>query len=462
MTKHFKLTSCLLMSLCAIGCMEEVDNERVAGMLSVGQSGLTTLEVYDLGKKQNLDITISKGGLVDNGGSVTFTVDTELLDSLNKATGANYKMLPADCYTLEQTNNIPAGGNRCVTVGKLTYDPYTIYTKSGAYDTKDYVLALRATSIGTPMNAERTTSIYEFIIKEAIVNNVTASRNFVVEKRNDALTHSMNLDITTNFPNGWDLQATFAAKDAQYVEDYNAANGTKYKLLPVSSYILPKVNLAKGENSGTAVLKVDGAALAPGFYMLPISLVALSGQGDVTIHIDSETVTHFTFFNPGVDRSGWTIEANTEELTGESKPNLGMPDNGKVISLLDGRNETFWHSAWSNGEVAPPYEIIVDMKKATTFKQIGFVAREGESSNNVMRIEVYASDSKEIWTSDNKENWGTPICEIAEFESANKDLQIFSLPAACNNRYVRIYIPAPLVSGTVGYMAEMYLCNMDN
>ena len=316
----------------------------------------------------------------------------------------------------------------------------------------------RSAFMGVP--AERATSIYGFIVKEAIVNNVTADGDFVVEKKNDALTHSMNLDITTNFPNEWDLQATFAAKDARYVEDYNAANGTKYKLLPASSYTLPKVNIAKGENSGTAVLTVEGATLAPGFYMLPISLTALSGQGDATIHIDSKTVTHFTFFNPGVDRSEWTIEANTEELTGESKPD--MPDNGKVISLLDGRNETFWHSAWSGGEVAPPYEIIVDMKKATTFKQIGFVAREGESSNNVMRIEVYASDSKEIWTSDNKENWGTPIYEIAEFESANKDLQIFSLPAACNNRYVRIYIPAPLVSGTVGYMAEMYLCNMDN
>ena len=64
MTKHFKLTSCLLMSLCAIGCTEEVDNERVAGILSVGQSGLTTLKVYDLGKKRSLDITISKGGMV--------------------------------------------------------------------------------------------------------------------------------------------------------------------------------------------------------------------------------------------------------------------------------------------------------------------------------------------------------------------------------------------------------------
>lgn len=460
MTKHFKLTSCLLMSLCAIGCTEEVDNERVAGILSVGQSGLTTLEVYDLGKKRSLDITISKGGLVDNGGSVTFTVAPELLDSLNKATGANYQMLPADCYTLEQTFNVSAGGDRRVVVGKLTYDPHAIYIKSKSFDTQDYVLALRVSSADTPMNAERATSIYGFIVKEAIVNNVTADGDFVVEKKNDALTHSMNLDITTNFPNEWDLQATFAAKDARYVEDYNAANGTKYKLLPASSYTLPKVNIAKGENSGTAVLTVEGATLAPGFYMLPISLTALSGQGDATIHIDSKTVTHFTFFNPGVDRSEWTIEANTEELTGESKPD--MPDNGKVISLLDGRNETFWHSAWSGGEVAPPYEIIVDMKKVTAFKQIGFVAREGESSNNVMRIEVYASDSKEIWTSDNKENWGTPIYEIAEFESANKELQIFSLPAACNNRYVRIYIPAPLVSGTVGYMAEIYLCNMDN
>lgn len=79
-----------------------------------------------------------------------------------------------------------------------------------------------------------------------------------------------------------------------------------------------------------------------------------------------------------------------------------------------------------------------------------------------MNIEVYASDDKEVWTSVNEEDWGTPICEIAEFNSANKDLQIFSLSDVCNNRYVRIYIPAPLVSGSVGYMAEMYLCNMDN
>ena len=462
MTKHFKLTSCLLMSLCAVGCMEEVDNDRVAGMLSVGQSGLTTLEVYDLGKKQSLDITIYKGGLVDNGGSVTFTVDTELLDSLNIATGASYKMLPADCYTLEQTNNVPVGGNTRVVVGKLTYDPHAIYTKSGSFDTQDYVLALRATSTGTSMNSERATSIYGFIIKEAIVKNVTSGGYFVVEKKNDALIHSMNLDITTSFPNEWDLQITFAAKDEQYVEDYNTENGTEYKLLPTSSYTLPKVNLAKGANCGTAVLTVDGTELAPGFYMLPISLAGLNGQGDVNINIDSKTVTHFTFFNPGIDRSDWTIEANTEELTGESKPDLGMPDNGKVISLLDGRNETFWHSAWSNGEVAPPYEIIVDMQKATAFKQIGFVAREGENSKNVMNIEVYASDDKEVWTSVNEEDWGTPICEIAEFNSANKDLQIFSLSDVCNNRYVRIYIPAPLVSGSVGYMAEMYLCNMDN
>ena len=97
MKKCFELTPCLLAFLCITSCVEDVDNERSKGMFSASQSGFSTIEVYDLGPLNKIDLSIAKAGLEDTGGTVTFSVEQSLLDSLNNADGTSYQLLP-DVY----------------------------------------------------------------------------------------------------------------------------------------------------------------------------------------------------------------------------------------------------------------------------------------------------------------------------------------------------------------------------
>lgn len=216
MKKCFELTPCLLAFLCITSCVEDVDNERSKGMFSASQSGFSTIEVYDLGPLNKIDLSIAKAGLEDTGGTVTFSVEQSLLDSLNNADGTSYQLLPPECYTIENaTYSVSPGGDRRVTGGSLVYDPHKIYNLCG-FDELKYVLPLRVSSTGTPMNSDRTATLYGFIVKEAIVRLASTGGDFVVE--GGTTTSPMNLDTEISFENEWDLTTSFATKGADYVD----------------------------------------------------------------------------------------------------------------------------------------------------------------------------------------------------------------------------------------------------
>ena len=306
MKKCFELTPCLLAFLCITSCVEDVENERSKGMFSASQSGFSTIEVYDLGPLNKIDLSIAKAGLEDAGGTVTFSVEQSLLDSLNNADGTSYQLLPPECYTIENaTYSVSPGGDRRVTGGSLVYDPHKIYNLCG-FDELKYVLPLRVSSTGTPMNSDRTAALYGFIVKEAIVRLASTGGDFVIE--GGTTTSPMNLDTEISFENEWDLTTSFAAKGADYVDNYNSANSTYYIPLPSDFYTLPDVTIAKGKTTGGSAISLLGETLPPGNYLLPVSLSGLSGQGDASINIDKETVANYFVIKQGgpINRDHWT------------------------------------------------------------------------------------------------------------------------------------------------------------
>ncbi|MCS2864416.1 DUF1735 domain-containing protein [Bacteroides thetaiotaomicron] len=261
MKKCFELTPCLLAFLCITSCVEDVDNERSKGMFSASQSGFSTIEVYDLGPLNKIDLSIAKAGLEDTGGTVTFSVEQSLLDSLNNADGTSYQLLPPECYTIENaTYSVSPGGDRRVIGGSLVYDPHKIYNLCG-FDELKYVLPLRVSSTGTPMNSDRTATLYGFIVKEAIVRLASTGGDFVVE--GGTTTSPMNLDTEISFENEWDLTTSFATKGADYVDNYNSANSTYYISLPSDFYTLPDVTIAKGKTTGGSAISLLGETLPP-------------------------------------------------------------------------------------------------------------------------------------------------------------------------------------------------------
>lgn len=446
MKKCFELTPCLLAFLCITSYVEDVDNERSKGMFSASQSGFSTIEVYDLGPLNKIDLSIAKAGLEDTGGTVTFSVEQSLLDSLNNADGTSYQLLPPECYTIENaTYSVSPGGDRRVTGGSLVYDPHKIYNLCG-FDELKYVLPLRVSSTGTPMNSDRTATLYGFIVKEAIVRLASTGGDFVVE--GGTTTSPMNLDTEISFENEWDLTTSFATKGADYVDNYNSANSTYYIPLPSDFYTLPDVTIAKGKTTGGSAISLLGETLPPGNYLLPVSLSGLSGQGDASINIDKETVANYFVIKQGgpINRDHWTVTANTEEKTGEVS--AAYPHNGQTISLIDGEINTFWHSKWQGGEVAPPYEIILDMGKENSVSQLGLIARQNALTS--MNLEIYAGDDGETWN----------LIGKYFFDGSIKTEQMVPVKA-CDARWIRLYIPTLGSGSSVGHLAEIYVYGTD-
>ena len=258
----------------------------------------------------------------------------------------------------------------------------------------------------------------------------------------------MNLNTEISFENEWDLTTSFAAKGTDYVDNYNSANSTYYIPLPSDFYTLPDATIAKGKTTGGSAISLLGETLPPGNYLLPVSLSGLSGQGDASINIDKQTVANYFVIKQGgpINRDHWTVTANTEEKTGEVS--AAYPHNGQTISLIDGEINTFWHSQWQGGEVAPPYEIILDMGKENSVSQLGLIARQNALTS--MNLEIYAGDDGETWN----------LIGKYFFDGSIKTEQMVPIKA-CDARWIRIYIPTLGSGSSVGHLAEIYVYGTD-
>ena len=208
--------------------------------------------------------------------------------------------------------------------------------------------------------------------------------------------------------------------DPGYVTAYNAENGTAYKLFPEGNYSFEDVvTLPTGTSTTDLAVTLNGNGLTPGEYMLPIRLDNVS-----LFNIAENAVYPLVVRVVGIklDRAGWSIQANTEERTGEG---VG---NGVATCLLDGQLSTFWHSQWSGGSIPLPHEIVVDMKKETTLTNISLTERQHDSYRDVKGGEFFVSSDKLNWTA------------VGAFE-AQKVLeeQIFSVTPT-KGRYFKIKI----------------------
>ncbi|MBR4963161.1 MAG: discoidin domain-containing protein, partial [Muribaculaceae bacterium] len=96
--------------------------------------------------------------------------------------------------------------------------------------------------------------------------------------------------------------------------------------------------------------------------------------------------------DPKLDRSTWEISASSEETTGEGA------GNGVATCIIDGKESTFWHSAWQNSSPAYPHWFMIDMKTSKAFDAFEYVSRgtstasDGVNNGNIVNYTLYASD----------------------------------------------------------------------
>lgn len=447
--KHTFLVAPFLVLLSMGSCTEDL-NDRSAGIISASQNGYTSIDVYDFGINPVIDLSVAKGGLQDVNATVTFTVDETLLDSMKRVSPsayANCELLPQSCYDLKDaTFNVETGGDRWRSGGKLTYYPDKIIAQSGGLF--KFVLPLRVTVEGVSLNANRSTVIYGFVPQRPVISLTEETMETMITPE------ALQLNIGTNFPTDlWNLTVKVGEKNtAAFVEEYNAEHATNYQVLDEGVYTLPQtIEMGKGVTAKSFSITFARENIAVGKYCLPLYITRLTGQGEASIEISDRPVVLLLERDDKVNREGWTIVANSEEETGESGG-----ANGRAIHLIDGLTSTFWHSHWSQpqGEVAAPYELVIDMQKEVNIRRIGLISRQASGTAR-FDIKFYAGNTYNVdWT--NLASWGEPIGEAVEFDSNTKTEQIFDVTDV-SARYLRMSIPENKYGATVAYMAELYV-----
>ena len=198
-----------------------------------------------------------------------------------------------------------------------------------------------------------------------------------------------------------DVQVSFMIDNSK-VDSFNLANGFNLPLLPANSYTMSATTavIPKGKLS-TAPLNISfkttgpDAMVALKIYLLPVTITSSS----VTVNESLRT----TFFiiqaqpdlndYPVYDRTGWqVIDFSSEEAVGEG------PDNGHAIHMLDGNNNSFWHTQWKNGSPGPPHHFTIDMGEVKTLHGLSFLGRQSGNNGKPHEISIEVSENNVDWT----------------------------------------------------------------
>lgn len=251
-------------------------------------------------------------------------------------------------------------------------------------------------------------------------------------------TIEQNIPFRLDTENLWNIDCGFTI-DESYVYDYNDQNSTNYAPVPTDKVTYSEnVTLPAGSNSMNYTVNIEGGELIPGDYMLPIRIASVS-QFEVSAN-DLYPLA-FRIIGREIDRTDWTIEATSEELTGESNG-----ANGHAVHAIDGNAGTFWHSKWAGGNDPLPHRLTIDTKSEHTFTQIGLMRRENVNYVKGGYFEI----------SNDKENWE----KVGEFQMKNENgNQVFSITHT-KGRYFRVTIDQSN-NGSNACLAEIYAYGLE-
>ena len=364
--------------------LDQLVPEEYHKILYVNNSGKQDLTLYDTDEDNKYTLSVVKSGSdpsLTASVKVSVLTQAELDEEYSEPEGTNYKLIGENCYSLDAT-----------TLDFSSADRYKLVN-----------IFLKPQSVKAFMETD----------PEAVW----------------VLPFGLDTD------NKWDLECKFVV-DKEYIAEYNADNGTNFKVLPEGTYTVPEmVTLPNGTTNMELEVTINGDQLVPGDYMLPVKIAEVS-QFEISA---AKVVSPLAFRVMGhkLDRAGWTAEANTEELTGEGA-------SGKAGCALDDNLATYWHSTWQTGNwVSFPFEIIVDTKTEHTFTQFALMQRQNESYTDTKSGKFYVSSDKENWT------------EVGRFSMEKiLDRQVFGVTPT-KGRYFKVSIEESY-RGTNASLSEIY------
>ena len=115
-----------------------------------------------------------------------------------------------------------------------------------------------------------------------------------------------------------------------------------------------------------------------------------------------------------IDRSGWSITADSEETVGE---------DGRATNAIDGNTGTIWHTQWQAADPPHPHQIVVDMGSGHAVKGFRYLPRQIGAINGT--IAAYR-----FYVSTDGANWGSPVAQGTFANNRDEKIVTFALTGA--------------------------------
>jgi len=143
------------------------------------------------------------------------------------------------------------------------------------------------------------------------------------------------------------------------------------------------------------VKPVGQASLEAGPSWQSVSFEPVKGRFICVEALDSQSNDAFTTCAEFrvLDRAGMelpnaklrAIYADSEELSG---------DEGAAVNVLDGANDTFWHTQWQSGSPKHPHQLVIDLGQEESVTGVRILPRQDSPNGRMKSIRVYVSADK--------------------------------------------------------------------
>lgn len=368
-------------------------------------SGEQQISLYLTGENTIYNIPICKSGrdLDGTADAQIMVMDQAQLDIYNIENGTNYVQLPANSYKFLTDTEIVFSSSDAYQVVSVEIVTNTVQALQEEHPENDYVLALQVYS-----SKKISESVNLLLLSMEIdVPQLSLGTSGLVQAFYTASSPMVNTyanKVSLNIDNHWDFTCDLEVLDQEWLDAYNAANGTQYMMLPSDSYTVPtQVSFTSGTSSVPFEVSVDRSNLPLlQEYLLPVRLTnsskaEFSTEGDATLYM----------LNVRMDPDKITL---TEDMITSPYTNTG--DGQGVAALVDGdvSANSWWHSYYGGGPVGDPewgYYLDITLKSPLSAIVISYATRSNPNAVPA-DIRIGVSNDGTTWTEIGRVNSGLP------------------------------------------------------
>lgn len=449
--------------------------DEFSTMIYFRNGGEQSLTLYRTGEDGLYRIPVCKSGrnLEGTANAVVIPFDEAQMSMYNIRNETSYKLIPKDLWSFvdAQRNALsdqskvnlefsPSDAFKVVNVGIKTVDLSHLMEQD---EDAVYVLGLQVfadESVSQDINLILLKPDIEVPFVSLVSPGIETHKYTSASPMKETYHNTVTLNMDENL---WDFTCTIEAAGAEWLQNYNRANGKSFVLLPASAFKLSTNELSF--KSGVLDASFDVEISRDGMDMLTEYALPIVVTGCSKSEFSIDESKNVYILNVRLDPDQITL---TEDMVSVSHNQSN--DGGGAPALVDGKEATYWHSPWSSAVTDPDpiYGVYADIALKSPLKAIvvSYCTRAQNGNGIPVHMVIGVSNDKTNWTV--IENGDVANEEMASATTG----QWITLPVMKHSSsfsYVRVGVAESVagdlrVPGTTAWtaIAELQLFGTDN